>query len=792
MAGGIKAGELYYDVVARTDRLESSVDRILRESEQAVKQSTERVAGHVQTSTRNVAQLLGSIGLGAIVSRGLKRGLDELREYDRASAAVAQHIKTTGGAANVTSEQVTKLAASLEHATGVQDSQVLSAEGVLLTFTKIRNEVGRGNDIFTRASKAAVDLSVAFDQPLKSAALQVGKALQDPISGLAALRQSGVSFTEEQREQIRVLVDTGRTLEAHRVILNAVEEQAQGTAKAAYASDPLRQYEVALKDLRKTFAEDFVPAATTALKLIGGVTDALGSNTALRHLVELGLGVGIASRGLNAFRNLTGLGNAAFRTGGVQAGALIERSMVAGGAAAAAQIRSAMLAGGAVSDPENFATDAATSPTGWRSAVSGSGIAAKAVPLIVAGVAGYIGASGLLKQYVREPVERAEEDRTARLDAVLKAARAVNTAGDPTARKILADVLLRNAPGPVSEGQLGRVFDVARSNRALDDLRTRLDKAGYSLDAITRAASPAAQALQSLNREVSLQVARREQLFGYGDQYRSQARFNGQPIVPGAANAVVDPTLDLRRQLREVQSDLAEQRADILHDRHLSPEQRRKRIGELQEKAGETASGLRDQIKAASPITTAEFLKNVFERTEATRAHAFAIDTLARKGLSKGALAAIEEQEQNRPGSAAALAKSITPNVIEALNQQIARGTEVTSALQKVLQDPAERAFVVAGEHAWNALNDSLKDKSLSLRAHLDLGEHYLPETGHGTGDRPQGDVGGRNGPTHVRTGPTFSGPITVVTPNTDSFLREIERKARLAAFGGEPGRMPA
>ena len=59
-----------------------------------------------------------------------------------------------GGSANVTAKQVDKLSASLMEKSGVDDEVIQSGENMLLTFTKIRNEAGKGNDIFNQATKA--------------------------------------------------------------------------------------------------------------------------------------------------------------------------------------------------------------------------------------------------------------------------------------------------------------------------------------------------------------------------------------------------------------------------------------------------------------------------------------------------------------------------------------------------------------------------------------------------------------------------------------------------------------
>lgn len=173
---------------------------------------------------------------GALVGLGAGLGLREAIDAERVMARTENVIKTTGGAANVTAKQVQDLASSLQRQTGTADDAIQSAANMLLTFTKVRNEAGAGNDVFNQSVAAANDMSVAMGTDASRAALQLGKALNDPIKGVTALSRSGVSFTKEQKEQIATLVESGRTLEAQKIILREVQTEFGGAASAEGAT----------------------------------------------------------------------------------------------------------------------------------------------------------------------------------------------------------------------------------------------------------------------------------------------------------------------------------------------------------------------------------------------------------------------------------------------------------------------------------------------------------------------------------------------------------------------------
>lgn len=83
---------------------------------------------------------------------------------------------------------------------GTDDELIQSGANLLLTFTNIRNEVGKSNKIFDQATQAALDVSVAFGKDMTSSSILVGKALNDPTKGVSSLTRVGVSFTAAQKD----------------------------------------------------------------------------------------------------------------------------------------------------------------------------------------------------------------------------------------------------------------------------------------------------------------------------------------------------------------------------------------------------------------------------------------------------------------------------------------------------------------------------------------------------------------------------------------------------------------
>lgn len=164
---------------------------------------------------------------GAAVAAFGALAVHEFSESEDAAAQLGAVLKSTGGVAGVTADQAKKLASSLQRVTKFSDEAILGGENLLLTFTNI------GQDIFPEATNVMLDMSQALGQDVKSSAIQLGKALQDPILGVTALRRVGVNFNEAQSDVIKKLVETGHAAEAQKLILKELQTEFGGSAKAA-------------------------------------------------------------------------------------------------------------------------------------------------------------------------------------------------------------------------------------------------------------------------------------------------------------------------------------------------------------------------------------------------------------------------------------------------------------------------------------------------------------------------------------------------------------------------------
>lgn len=290
---------------------------------QKAKKEVQGMDDAVQNVNEHVGGLGGAIGKMGLVLGGLfatekiiefgKESREAFRKSEAAAAQVNAAIATTGGIAGRGLDQLREKAEALEQTTLFGDEDTLAADSLLLTFTNIRGA------IFDNAIPAIQDMAqrMAGDGPadLKGAAIQVGKALNDPIAGINALRRVGVSFSDAQKAQIATLVKHGDIQKAQTLILKELNTEFGGSAAAARkVLGPMGDLDQQTEELKKSFGKlvteglnAIVPALVQVvhfgLQVVSGfgtIAGALetGYNWAKKNAdIFEALGIGIAAAG---------------------------------------------------------------------------------------------------------------------------------------------------------------------------------------------------------------------------------------------------------------------------------------------------------------------------------------------------------------------------------------------------------------------------------------------------------------------------------------------------------------
>lgn len=242
-------GSLTIDLLMRTGSFESNskkAEQRLREMEK-----TAKVAGAV---------------IGGALAAGVGLLVKNTMDAQREQAQLGAILKSTGMAAGYNLDQLNEMSDRLAKTSAISAGEITEAQTRLLSYSAIAGEQ------FPRALQLAIDQSVRLGESLTQSAETVGKALEYPAEGVAALTKQGFKFTDEQKKMLKVLEETGRLAEAQAIVMGVMEESYEGAAKAA--RDTLGGSLIVLKN---TF-NDLIEGDAGSLK---GATDAVNNLTNL-------------------------------------------------------------------------------------------------------------------------------------------------------------------------------------------------------------------------------------------------------------------------------------------------------------------------------------------------------------------------------------------------------------------------------------------------------------------------------------------------------------------------------
>ena len=147
-------------------------------------------------------------------------------EMERVNARLANTVASVGHESGITTKAMELWSREISAATGSSRLLIKEGQAILATFTQV------GPGVFKDATEVLVDMSEQGFGGMKENAIRLGKALNDPILGVTALREVGTSFTPAAVAFVKALVQENKVLEAQSFILKQVKKELGGAARA--------------------------------------------------------------------------------------------------------------------------------------------------------------------------------------------------------------------------------------------------------------------------------------------------------------------------------------------------------------------------------------------------------------------------------------------------------------------------------------------------------------------------------------------------------------------------------
>lgn len=242
----------------------------------------------IQKAQKSIAALGATVGrVGGVLAAAFSvRALvnfasDSIKAAEAAEVAnrrldqIATSMGIFGTETSVVTSRLKAFADQQMFVIGQDDELIKSTQAKLLTFKELAATADTAGGAFDRATVAAFDLAAAGFGSAETNAIQLGKALQDPIKGITALRRAGVTFTEAEKAKIKTLVESNKMLEAQDLVLKAIEKQVGGTASATVTES--QKMTIALGEISEQIGMALLPAfediATTGVDAMTQMLD---------------------------------------------------------------------------------------------------------------------------------------------------------------------------------------------------------------------------------------------------------------------------------------------------------------------------------------------------------------------------------------------------------------------------------------------------------------------------------------------------------------------------------------
>lgn len=198
----------------------------------------------------------GAAGV-AVLGSAIGDAFAGARDAAKIARTLTNQVNAMGDAGKKAFSGATDFAEKFGSQIGRDDDDVKKVITKLSTFPSAFKAGSLGAQAMERATKAAFDLEAAGIGNAEGNIVAIGKSLDNPVRGMAALGKSGVTFTEEQKKQVAQYVKQGKLAEAQKVILAGIETNAKGAAAAS--ASPMQKLRVAVENVAEGLAGKVLP-----------------------------------------------------------------------------------------------------------------------------------------------------------------------------------------------------------------------------------------------------------------------------------------------------------------------------------------------------------------------------------------------------------------------------------------------------------------------------------------------------------------------------------------------------
>lgn len=244
--------------------------------------------GSLKSLAGPMAAIVGGVAIAGFTKDIVGAAQAEVEQNARINQ-IASSMGLFGKNAGEVSQRLIDLAQAQALNKGLDEDAIKNTQAKLLTFKELAATAGDMGGMFDRATMAAMDLAAAGFGSAEGNAVALGKALNDPIQGMASLGRMGVQFTDEQKAMIESMVTAGDMAGAQALMMKELETQVGGTAEATSTNaDKMTQ---AFANFQETLGLLVLPAVEQLAIVGADLMNWMSENPIVVQALAIALGI---------------------------------------------------------------------------------------------------------------------------------------------------------------------------------------------------------------------------------------------------------------------------------------------------------------------------------------------------------------------------------------------------------------------------------------------------------------------------------------------------------------------
>lgn len=213
--------EKLQDVQSGTDKAAAGTKKFSSASKDA-SQSVKVQSSSIADMVLKYVSLTASVSSVVAVTR---QAISDAEAERKGLIRLQSVIESTGRSGEITAGQIDEMTQSLEDLANQDKQAAMDAVAQIATYDEI------SSNLFGRILTASSNIAAAFNSDISSAVSNMGRVLQDPLTGMTRLQRQGIMISSEIQDQVKSLVEQNRLYDAQVLLLDEIDEKVGGVAE---------------------------------------------------------------------------------------------------------------------------------------------------------------------------------------------------------------------------------------------------------------------------------------------------------------------------------------------------------------------------------------------------------------------------------------------------------------------------------------------------------------------------------------------------------------------------------